>query len=78
MNAAIEEWADLARSIRGFCEHRIETQRLAAVDAGVLRGVLLDTSITLSPFAPHLAEECRAMLDEASFAATARWPVSAA
>ena len=74
MNAAIEEWAGLARAIRTFAEHRIASRRLVPADAATLRTVLTDAAVALSPFAPHLSEECRSMLGDAPFSATARWP----
>ncbi len=74
MNAAIEELAGLFRAIRSYAMHRIATRRLDAAEAAQLREVLSDAAVALSPAAPHLAEECRAMLGIPPFAATARWP----
>lgn len=74
MNAAIETLAVLVRDLRAFLSRRLDTGRLLGEDAAALRGILCDLSTALSPFAPFLAEECRALLGERPFAATARWP----
>jgi len=74
MNAAVDEIASAVRAIGGFAAPRVETGRLGPADAAVLHDLLSDAAVALSPFAPHLAEECRARLGAPPFCATARWP----
>ncbi len=72
-NAAIEELATLSRAMKRFTERRIPTRRLTPSDVVVLDQVTGDLLIALSPFAPHLAEECWAMLGNESLICCARW-----
>ncbi len=73
-NAAIEDLATLGRAIGRFAERRVRTGRLTLSDVVVLDQVTGDLLIALAPFAPHLAEECWAMLGNESLVCCARWP----
>jgi len=74
MSAAIETLATLFSAVRSYALHRIESRRLSGADAAELRRVLADAAVLLSPFAPHLAEECGALVGMPPFVAMARWP----
>ena len=74
-NAGIEELSNLRRTIERFAARRVPTGRLAASDVPVLERAMRDFLIALSPFAPHLAEECWREMGNEAMVCRVRWPI---
>ncbi len=73
-NAATEVLADLRKRIEAFAERRVPTGRIGGADGGVLAEVIDDYVVALSPFAPHVAEECWAVLGHDRMVCQGSWP----
>ncbi len=74
-NAAIDEWARLFGRTRAYTKPRIENSRLSEVDAAGLRKVVNAELITLSLFAPHLAEELWQKTGHRTYVVQEGWPL---
>ncbi len=74
--AALEVFSRFLTVVIAYTRTRLGTGRLSRADRDNLASVLCEMVIVVSPFAPHLAEECFRLLGGASFVAQARWPES--
>jgi leucyl-tRNA synthetase len=72
--AAVDELAGVVKLTRDYALHRVESGRLSAPDRVILAGLLRDVATAVSPFAPHLAEECWLVLGGQPFISLGRWP----
>jgi leucyl-tRNA synthetase len=72
--AAVDELAGVVKLVRDYALHRVESARLSGPDRVGLAGLLRDLAIAVSPFAPHLAEECWRLLGGEPFVSLGRWP----
>ncbi len=76
LNTAVAALMELTNALYIFAppDAPAGSAALGPAAAGALREGLEAATLLLSPFAPHLAEECWAMLGRGTLAACERWP----